>query len=41
MTPATGCGRATLLQAYTAFIYEGPRWPHRVQAWLVKRGSAA
>jgi len=25
---------ATLLQAYTAFIYEGPLWPHRVQADL-------
>ena len=25
---------ATLLQAYTAFIYEGPLWPHRVQAAL-------
>ena len=30
---------ATLLQAYTAFIYEGPLWPHRVQAALA--GSAA
>jgi dihydroorotate dehydrogenase len=25
---------ATLLQAYTAFVYEGPRWPHRVQRAL-------
>lgn len=25
---------ATLLQAYTAFIYEGPFWPHRVQKEL-------
>jgi len=25
---------ATLLQAYTAFIYEGPLWPHRVHAAL-------
>jgi dihydroorotate dehydrogenase len=32
---------ATLLQAYTAFIYEGPLWPRRVQAGLAKRGSAA
>ena len=32
---------ATLLQAYTAFIYQGPCWPRRVQAGLVKRGSAA
>jgi dihydroorotate dehydrogenase len=28
---------ATLLQAYTAFIYEGPLWPHRVQAALARR----
>jgi dihydroorotate dehydrogenase len=28
---------ATLLQAYTAFIYEGPRWPHRVHAGLAAR----
>jgi dihydroorotate dehydrogenase len=28
---------ATLLQAYTAFIYEGPLWPHRVQAELAGR----
>jgi len=28
---------ATLLQAYTAFIYEGPLWPHRVQAALAAR----
>jgi dihydroorotate dehydrogenase len=21
---------ATLLQAYTAFVYEGPRWPTRI-----------
>ena len=25
---------ATLLQAYTAFVYEGPCWPHRVQQAL-------
>jgi dihydroorotate dehydrogenase len=28
---------ATLLQAYTAFIYQGPLWPHRVQAELAHR----
>jgi dihydroorotate dehydrogenase len=28
---------ATLLQAYTAFIYEGPFWPHRVQNELATR----
>ena len=28
---------ATLLQAYTAFIYEGPLWPHRVQTELAGR----
>jgi dihydroorotate dehydrogenase len=28
---------ASLLQAYTAFIYEGPLWPHRVQAALAAR----
>jgi len=33
---------ATLLQAYTAFIYEGPFWPYRVQAALaVRLGSQA
>jgi dihydroorotate dehydrogenase len=30
---------ATLLQAYTAFIYEGPGWPRRVQKCLVTRGA--
>ena len=30
---------ATLLQAYTAFIYEGPGWPRRVQKGLVTRGA--
>jgi dihydroorotate dehydrogenase len=25
---------ATLLQGYTAFIYEGPRWPTRIVAGL-------
>jgi dihydroorotate dehydrogenase len=28
---------ATLVQAYTAFIYEGPRWPSRVHAELCRR----
>jgi dihydroorotate dehydrogenase len=28
---------ATLLQAYTAFIYEGPFWPRRIQADLVRQ----
>jgi dihydroorotate dehydrogenase len=28
---------ATLLQAYTAFIYEGPLWPHHIQAALAGR----
>jgi len=27
---------ADLLQAYTAFIYEGPLWPHRMNAALAK-----
>jgi dihydroorotate dehydrogenase len=29
---------ATLLQAYTAFIYEGPLWPGRIQRPLAKGG---
>jgi dihydroorotate dehydrogenase len=28
---------ATLLQAYTAFIYQGPLWPHRIHAGLAAR----
>jgi dihydroorotate dehydrogenase len=32
---------ATLLQAYTAFIYEGPVWPGRVQRGLAARMRAA
>jgi dihydroorotate dehydrogenase len=28
---------ATLVQAYTAFVYEGPRWPRRVQAEIAAR----
>jgi len=31
---------ATLLQAYTAFIYEGPFWPRRIQQALAKDASA-
>ena len=27
---------ADLLQAYTAFIYEGPRWPARMNATLAE-----
>jgi dihydroorotate dehydrogenase len=27
---------ATLLQAYTGFVYGGPLWPHRVQAGLAR-----
>jgi dihydroorotate dehydrogenase len=40
-TPADAEARlaagATLLQAYTAFIYEGPLWPRRVQRGLAAR----
>jgi dihydroorotate dehydrogenase len=34
---------ATLLQAYTAFIYHGPLWPYRIQAELARllRGGSA
>jgi dihydroorotate dehydrogenase len=32
---------ATLLQAYTAFIYEGPWWPRRVHSGLAGRARAA
>jgi dihydroorotate dehydrogenase len=28
---------ATLVQAYTAFIYEGPFWPRRVHDGLARR----
>lgn len=28
---------ATLVQAYTAFVYRGPLWPHRVHAGLSRR----
>ena len=40
-TPADAEARlaagATLLQAYTAFVYEGPFWPRRVQRGLAAR----
>ena len=29
---------ATLLQGYTAFVYEGPAWPQRIVAGLAARG---
>ncbi|MBV9853894.1 MAG: quinone-dependent dihydroorotate dehydrogenase [Streptosporangiaceae bacterium] len=32
---------ATLVQAYTGFIYGGPLWPHRVQAGVARRARAA
>jgi dihydroorotate dehydrogenase len=32
---------AALLQAYTAFIYDGPFWPRRVQQDLAIRIRAA
>jgi dihydroorotate dehydrogenase len=32
---------ATLVQAYTAFIYEGPLWPRRMHARLAGRARAA
>jgi dihydroorotate dehydrogenase len=31
---------ATLLQAYTAFIYHGPFWPRRIHAGLARAGLA-
>jgi dihydroorotate dehydrogenase len=31
---------ADLLQAYTAFVYEGPRWPARVNAALAPEVAA-
>jgi dihydroorotate dehydrogenase len=41
MTPADAEARlaagATLLQAYTAFVYGGPFWPHRLQRGLAAR----
>jgi dihydroorotate dehydrogenase len=32
---------ATLVQAYTAFIYGGPFWPYRIHAGLARRARAA
>jgi dihydroorotate dehydrogenase len=32
---------ATLLQAYTGFVYGGPAWPARMQRALVATGSTA
>ena len=32
---------ATLVQAYTAFIYQGPLWPHRVQADMARQRRTA
>ncbi len=32
---------ATLLQAYTAFIYGGPLWPHRINRDLARRARLA
>ncbi len=32
---------ATLVQAYTGFIYGGPLWPRRIQAGLARRARAA
>lgn len=32
---------ATLLQAYTGFVYGGPLWPHRIHAGLARRAREA
>jgi dihydroorotate dehydrogenase len=32
---------ATLLQAYTAFVYQGPLWPHRMNRGIAKRLRAS
>ncbi len=32
---------ATLVQAYTGFVYGGPRWPRRIQDGLARRVRAA
>jgi dihydroorotate dehydrogenase len=32
---------ATLVQAYTGFVYEGPLWPRRMHAGLARRVRAA
>ena len=31
---------ATLLQGYTAFVYEGPLWPRRILKGLDRSGAA-
>ena len=31
---------ATLVQAYTGFIYGGPLWPRRIHAGLARRARA-
>ncbi|HYB18743.1 MAG TPA: quinone-dependent dihydroorotate dehydrogenase [Streptosporangiaceae bacterium] len=35
------CSGATLVQAYTGFIYGGPLWPRRIHAGLARRARAA
>jgi dihydroorotate dehydrogenase len=32
---------ATLVQAYTGFVYGGPFWPHRIHAGLARRARDA
>ncbi|MGH3765503.1 MAG: quinone-dependent dihydroorotate dehydrogenase [Pseudonocardiaceae bacterium] len=32
---------ATLVQAYTAFVYDGPLWPHRIHQGLARRARLA
>lgn len=32
---------ASLVQAYTGFVYGGPFWPHRIHAALAKRARDA
>jgi dihydroorotate dehydrogenase len=32
---------ATLVQAYTGFVYGGPFWPHRIHAGLAQRAREA
>ena len=42
MTPGTRLqAGATLVQAYTGFIYGGPLWPRRMHAGLARRARAA
>ena len=35
------CAGATLVQAYTGFIYGGPRWPQRIHTGLARRARAS